>query len=45
MRIVVALGGNALLRSGEPLTAEYHRANVRVACEAMAPIAARHELV
>ena len=29
MRIVVALGGNALLRRGEPLTAENQRANAR----------------
>ena len=28
MRVVVALGGNALLRRGEPLTAENQRANV-----------------
>ena len=29
MRIVVALGGNALLRRGEPMTAEAQRANVQ----------------
>ena len=29
MRIVVALGGNALLRRGEPMTAEVQRANVQ----------------
>jgi carbamate kinase len=45
MRVVVALGGNALLRRGEPLSAENQRANVRVACEALAPIAEAHELV
>jgi carbamate kinase len=45
MRVVVALGGNALLHRGEPLTAENQRANVRVACEALAPIAEQHELV
>ncbi len=45
MRIVVALGGNALLRRGEPLTAENQRANARVACEALAPLALEHELV
>jgi len=45
MRIVVALGGNALLRRGQPMTAENQRANVRVAAEALAPIAAEHELV
>ena len=45
MRIVIALGGNALLRRGEPMTAEAQRANVRIAAEAMAPIARDHELV
>jgi carbamate kinase len=45
VRIVVALGGNALLRRGEPMTAENQRANVRVAAEALAPVAAEHELV
>jgi carbamate kinase len=45
VRLVVALGGNALLRRGEPLTAEAQRANVRVAAEALAPLAAGNELV
>jgi carbamate kinase len=45
MRVVVALGGNALLRRGEPLTAENQRENARRACEALAPVALEHELV
>ena len=45
MRIVVALGGNALLRRGQALTAENQRENVRIAAEALAPIAKEHELV
>ena len=45
MRVVAALGGNALLRRGQPLTAENQRANARVACKALAPIALEHELV
>ena len=45
MRVVVALGGNALLRRGEPMTAEVQRKNVRVACEDLAPVAFEHELV
>jgi len=45
MLILVALGGNALLRRGEPMTAQNMRANVRVACEALAPIARNHQLV
>lgn len=45
MLVVTALGGNALLRRGEALTSENQRANVRTACIALAPIAARHKLV
>lgn len=45
MRVVVALGGNALLRRGEPMTADVQRANVRVAAKALAPVARHHELV
>ena len=45
MRVVVALGGNALLRRGQPLTAENQRANARAACKALAPVALEHELV
>ena len=45
MRVVVALGGNALLKRGEPMTAEVQRANVKVAARALAPVAERHELV
>ncbi len=45
MRIVVALGGNALLAKGQPLTHVNQRANVRVACDQLAPVAQHHELV
>lgn len=45
MRVLVALGGNAILRRGEPLTAQNQRRNVRVACQALAPVAVAHELV
>jgi carbamate kinase len=45
VRVVVALGGNALLRRGEALTAENQRRNVGVACESLAPLALVHELV
>jgi carbamate kinase len=43
--VVVALGGNALLRRGQPLTAEVQRDNVRVAARALAPVAVAHQLV
>jgi carbamate kinase len=45
MRVVVALGGNALLKRGEPMTADVQRENVKVAAQALAPVAAEHELV
>jgi carbamate kinase len=45
MLLVVALGGNALLRRGEPLTAERQRRNVRAAAAALAPLAREHHLV
>jgi carbamate kinase len=45
MRIVVALGGNALLKRGEPMTAAHQRANVAVAASALAKVAGEHELV
>ena len=45
MRIVVALGGNALLRRGEPPTADNQRRNVQVAAAALAPLARAHQLV
>lgn len=45
MRIVIALGGNALLQRGQPMTAENQRANIRVAAERIAAIAAGNQLV
>lgn len=45
MRIVVALGGNALLRRGEPMTAQAQRDNVRTAAPMLAALAREHELV
>lgn len=46
MRIVVALGGNALLRRGEPMTAENQRANIRRAAGVLAKLVATgHSLV
>lgn len=38
MLVVIALGGNALLKRGEPLTAENQRANVRRAAVAIAAV-------
>ena len=45
MRVVVALGGNALLRRGEAMTAENQRRNVQTAARALVPLAREHTLV
>ncbi len=45
MRVVVALGGNALLQRGQPMTAENQRTNVRGAAPALAAVAQDHQLV
>lgn len=44
-RLVVALGGNALLRRGEPAEAETQRHNVAAAAAALARLAEHDELV
>jgi carbamate kinase len=45
MRIVIALGGNALLKRGQPLDVEVERQNVRIAAAAIAQIAREHQVV
>jgi carbamate kinase len=45
MRVVVALGGNALLKRGESMTADAQRANVKVAAPALAEVASNHTLL
>ncbi len=45
MRIVVALGGNALLRRGDPMTTQVQRENIKIAARAIAPLAAEHSIV
>jgi carbamate kinase len=46
MLVVISLGGNALLRRGEPMTAENQRSNVRGAVAAISGvIAAGHQVV
>ena len=45
MRVVVALGGNALLQRGQELNAENQRENIRVAARQLAAIHEHHELV
>jgi carbamate kinase len=43
--VVAALGGNALLRPGDPFDAEHQRAAVARAAQALAGIARHHDLV
>jgi carbamate kinase len=45
MRVVAALGGNALLERGEPPESGLQETHVVKAVQALAPIAAEHELV
>lgn len=47
MRVVVALGGNALLRRGEPMTPEAQHTNVRIAALALAlaDLARDHQII
>lgn len=44
MKVVVALGGHALLQRGQEMTIENQRDNVRIACDALVPVATAHEL-
>jgi carbamate kinase len=46
MIVIAALGGNALLKRGQPLTTEAQRANVKIAAQALAEIVrAGHQLI
>ncbi|MHC5653349.1 carbamate kinase [Stappia sp. ICDLI1TA098] len=45
MRVVVALGGNALLQRGQPMTAVAQLENVRTAAVALADLARDHQIV
>jgi carbamate kinase len=45
MRIVAALGGNALLERGEPPDSDVQEAHVVAAAKAIAPLAREHQLI
>lgn len=45
MLVVAALGGSALLRRGEALTPANQRAHIRILAKALAPVAAKHQIV
>jgi carbamate kinase len=44
-RVIVALGGNALLKRGEEMSAANQRKNAKVAAEALAPLCVTNEVV
>jgi carbamate kinase len=45
MLVVLALGGNALLQRGQPMTEQQQRANVKKAAKALADVAKEHAIV
>jgi carbamate kinase len=45
VKVVIALGGNALLKRGEEMSADVQRANVRLAAAGLAQVAAEHQLI
>lgn len=45
MRLVIALGGNALLKRGEPLSAEVQRRNIQLAAATLAPVIRTHNVI
>lgn len=45
MRIVIAIGGNALLLRGQPLEIDNQRCNIKNACASIAQIAEQHEVI
>lgn len=45
MRLVIALGGNALLKRGEPMSVEVQRRNIRAASVALAPVIRAHSVI
>lgn len=45
MRLVIALGGNALLRRGEPMSAEVQRRSIRTAAAALAPVVEQYSVI
>lgn len=45
MKIVIALGGNALLKRGQQMSEANQRANIQVAAAAIAPLVQHHQVV
>ena len=45
MKIVVALGGNAMLQRGQPLEADIQKENIRKAAQVIAKVADKHQVI
>ena len=45
MKIVIALGGNAILQRGQPLDEAIQKNNIRIAAEAIAQVARQHQVI
>ena len=45
MLVVIALGGNALIKRGQPPEVEIQRDNIKLAAQAIAKIAQEHRVV
>ncbi len=45
MKIVIALGGNAMLQRGQPLEASIQRENIRKAAQVIAKVADEHQVI
>jgi carbamate kinase len=45
VRVVIALGGNALLRRGQPMTADNQRANIRLAAARIASVVPGNDVI
>ena len=45
MRVVIALGGNALLRREQPMTESNQRENVEIAARSLAEVARKHRII
>ena len=45
MRIVIALGGNAILQRGQPMECQIQRENIATAAAAIAKIATAHQVI
>ena len=45
MKIIVALGGNALLKRGQALSSDHQLENIRIAARQLARVAAQHDIV